>query len=51
MAGLVAELGFLTMLGAISLATLRWGLSPVAAAVVLALTVPAALAAYRAPAA
>lgn len=50
-AGVVAELGFLLTLGLITLATLRFDLAPVAAVVALVLTVPATIAAYRAPAA
>nr|WP_281496816.1 MFS transporter [Ornithinimicrobium sp. F0845] len=50
-AGVVAEVGFLVTLGLISLATLRFDLAPVAAAVALILTVPATVAAHRAPAA
>lgn len=50
-AGLVAELGFLVTLAAISLATVRFDLAPVAAIVALGLTVPATVSAYRAPAA
>lgn len=50
-AGLVAELGFLVTLGLITLATLLFDLSSVAAIVALVLTAPAAMAAHRAPAA
>lgn len=50
-AGLVAELGFLVTLALIGLATLRFDLAPVAAVVALVVTVPAAVAAHRAPAA
>ena len=49
-AGVVSEIGFLVTLGAVGLATLRWDLSPVVAVLALVLTVPATLAAWRAPA-
>ncbi|WP_109473485.1 MFS transporter [Ornithinimicrobium cavernae] len=48
-AGVVAELGFLLTLGVVALATLRFDLAPVSALAALCLTVPAAIAAYRAP--
>ena len=48
-AGLVAEVGFLVTLGLISVATLTFDLAPVAAVVAVLLTVPATIAAHRAP--
>lgn len=50
-AGLVAEVGFLVGLAALTAGTLRWELSHVAAVLALVVTVPAAVAAHRAPAA
>ena len=48
-AGLVAEAGFLVTLGLVGLGTLVWDLPLVVAAAALLLTVPATVAAWRAP--
>lgn len=50
-AGVVAEAGFLVTLGLVGLGTLRWDLPVVMAGAALLLTLPAAVSAWRAPAA